>query len=123
MANEFKSSVGSAITRAEAKDMIEKYDKQHRPDKLKDTKSVFYGRELIEKILNQSKEVTGITFFLGSKNNPSAGKDTVQLVLVGTKEDGTLMWPIDAAGKDGQDDGGTAGDNGLLCPPTCPVNG
>ena len=119
MANDFKPTVGSAITRAEANTWIDKYDKEHRKDKAKDTKSVFYGRDLIERILNQRKDVTGISFFLASKHNPWSGKDGIQLVLVGTLEDGTLLWPTDAAGKDG--DGGTAGDNGLLCPPTCPT--
>jgi hypothetical protein len=120
MANEskFPQSAGSAITRAEAREMILKYDKEHRHDKEKDTKSVFYGRELIEKIL-APKEVTGITFFLGSKPNQWAKKDTVQLVLVGTKEDGTLLWPADGVGKDGES--GTAGDSGLTCPPVCPT--
>jgi hypothetical protein len=119
MANDFKRTIGNAITRAEANEMIKKYDNEHRKDKHKDAKSVFYGRDLIEKILGQSTEVTGITFFLAAKNNPWAGKDTVQLVLVGTKEDGTLLWPVDGAGKD--DAGGTAGDNGLTCPPSCPT--
>lgn len=118
MANEFKPTVGSAISRTEAKDMISKYDNEHRKDKGKDTKSVFFGRDLIERILNQPG-VSGISFYLGSKNNPWAGKDTVSLVLVGTKEDGTLLWPSDVAGKDGDD--GVAGDNGLACPPTCPT--
>jgi hypothetical protein len=121
MANDFKPTVGAAITRAEAKDWIDKYDNEHRKDKGKDTKSVFYGRDLIERILNQRKDVTGISFFLASKNNPWAGKDTIQLVLVGALEDGTLLWPDDAAGKDGG--GGVAGDNGMICPPTCPTIG
>lgn len=121
MANQsnFPPSAGSAITREEAREMIAKYDKEHRKDKDKDTKSVFYGRELIEKILNQDG-VTGISFFLGSKPNQWAKKDTVQLVLVGTKEDGTLLWPVSGAGKD-MPEGGTAGDSGLSCPPSCPV--
>ena len=119
MANEskFPASAGSAITREEAREMINKYDKEHRVDKEKDTRSVFYGRELIETILGP-KEVTGITFFLGSKPNLWAKKDTVQLVLVGTTEDGTLLWPSATSGKD-MPDGGTAGDNGISCPPTC----
>src|SRR5688572_26576292 len=112
--SKFPPSAGSAITREEAREMITKYDKEHRHDKEKDTRSVFYGRELIEKILKQ--DVAGITFFLGTKPNQWAKKDTVQLVLVGTKEDGTLMWPSDGAGKD-MPDGGTAGDNGIVCPP------
>ena len=123
MANQsnFPPSAGSAISLEEAREMIAKYDKEHRKDKDKDTKSVFYGRELIEKILNQSTEVTGISFFLGCKPNQWAKKDTVQLILVGTKADGTLLWPTATSGKDMPDGGGTAGDNGISCPPICPT--
>jgi hypothetical protein len=118
--SKFPPSAGSAITREEAREMISKYDKEHRHDKEKDTKSVFYGRELIERILKQ--DVAGITFFLGAKPNQWAKKDTVQLVLVGTKEDGTLLWPS-AASSSGKDmpNGGTAGDDGISCPPICPT--
>lgn len=117
--SKFPPSAGSAISREQAREMIDKYDKEHRKDKDKDTKAVFYGRELIEKILNQSTEVTGITFFLGAKPSQWAKKDVVQLVLVGTTADGTLLWPVSGAGKD-MSDGGTAGDDGISCPPTCP---
>jgi hypothetical protein len=116
--SKFVPSVGTPITREEAREMINKYDNEHRKDKEKDTKSIFYGRELIETILKQ--DVAGITFFLGSKPNLWAKKDTVQLVLVGTQEDGTLLWPSATSGKD-MPDGGTAGDNGLSCPPSCPT--
>jgi hypothetical protein len=120
MANDFKKTVGSSITRAEADQMIDKYDHEMRKDKKKDVKSIFFGRDLIERILSQDG-VTGISFFLGLKKDAWAQKDTTHLVLVGTREDGSLLWPEDGAGKDGG--GGVAGDAGLACPPTCPSTG
>jgi len=117
MANEFKPNEGKSVTKQDALDWIAKYDRDHRKEKDKDTKSVFYGREIIEKLLRQDG-VAGISFFLASKYSDYAKKDTVQLVLVGTKEDGTLLWPTDGAGKDG--DGGTAANAGMTCPPYCP---
>ncbi len=71
---------------------IEKYDKEMRKDKAKDTKSIFYGRDALLKILSEDG-CTGITFFLALKNNEAVKKDTVQLVLVPTREDGSLIWP------------------------------
>lgn len=118
MASEFKPSVGSAITRTDANDWIEKYDREVRKDKAKDTKSVFYGRDILLSLLAQDG-CAGITFFLGLKYNDYAKKDTVQLVLVGTTEDGTLMWPESTSGKDGNG-GGTVADGGSPCPPYCP---
>jgi hypothetical protein len=117
MAHQFKPSEGKAISKQEAVDWIAKYDREHRKDKERDTKSVFYGREIIERLLKQ-EGVAGISFYLASKYSDYAKKDTVQLVLVGTKEDGTVLWPEDGAGKDG--DGGTAANAGLVCPPYCP---
>jgi hypothetical protein len=117
MANEFKPSEGRAVTKKEALDWIDKYDREFRKDKAKDTKSIFYGKEILEKLLRQDG-VAGISFFLACRYNDHAKKDAVQLVLVGTKEDGTLLWPEDGAGKDGG--GGTAADAGMICPPYCP---
>lgn len=115
MANEFKRTVGESVSKQDAESWIKKYDDEHRKDKGKDTRSVFYGRDLIEKILDQ-EGCTGISFFLASKHNDWAKKDQVQLVLVGTREDGQLLW-----GTEGKDAGSTAGDNGLTCPPVCPT--
>jgi hypothetical protein len=117
MANEFKPTTGHAVTKNEALEWIEKYDRIHRKEKDKDTKSLFYGRDILQRLLAQ-EGVAGISFFLALKPNDYAKKDTIQLVLVGTKEDGTLLWPSDGAGKDG--DGGTAANAGLTCPPYCP---
>lgn len=117
MANEFKANVGSAMAKSEAQKWIDKYDKEVRREKDKDTKSIFYGREILEKLLAQPG-CAGISFFLGLKYNDYAKKDTVQLVLVGTREDGTLMWSDSGEGKDGAS--GTTADSGTSCPPYCP---
>jgi hypothetical protein len=113
MANEFKPTAGEHVTKTDAETWIKKYDNDHRKDKDKDTRSVFYGRDLIERILDQ-EGCTGITFFLASKHSDWAKKDQVQLVLVGRKEDGTLLW-----GSEGKDGGPGAGDSGVVCPPIC----
>ena len=117
MANEFKPNVGGKVSKKEAMEWIEKYDKEIK-DKSKDTKSIFYGRDVLLKILSIEGSA-GITFFLGLKYNEAVGKDTVQLVLVPTREDGTLIWADDnSAAKVG--DGMVAFDGGYGCPPYCP---
>ena len=118
MANDFKPNVGGKISKEEAMAWIDKYDKEIRKDKAKDTKSVFYGRDVLLKILSEDGSA-GITFFLGLKYNEAVKKETVQLVMVPTKEDGTLMWSDDtsAAAKTG---GAVAFDGGYQCPPYCP---
>lgn len=118
MANEFKPNVGGKVSKKDAMEWIEKYDKEIRKDKSIDTKSVFYGRDVLLRILSED-ESAGITFFFGLKYTESVKKDTVQLVLVPTKEDGTFIWP------DGDElsktaGGATAFDNGTPCPPYCP---
>ena len=114
MANGFKPDVGGPVPKIDAQKWIEKYDNDHHPDKNKDTKSIFFGRDILLKLLAQDG-CAGISFFLAKKHSDFAGKETVNLVLVGTKEDGTLLWSSD--GKDG--DGGTTADNGSVCPPNC----
>jgi hypothetical protein len=114
MANDFKPTIGGSVPKSDADLWIEDYDKEHRKDKGKDTKSVFYGKDVLLSILNQ-EGCTGISFFLASKHSDFAQKKTVQLVLVGRKEDGTLLWGTE--GKDGGDPGSV--DTGLTCPPTC----
>ena len=117
MANEFKPNVGGKVSKKEAMEWIEKYDKEMRSDKAKDTKSVFYGRDVLLRILSEDGSA-GITFFLGLKYNEAVKKDTVQLVLVPTREDGTFIWSDeDPASKIGG--GAVAFDGGFQCPPYC----
>jgi hypothetical protein len=117
MANEFKSNVGSKVSKKDAMEWIDKYDKEMRKDKGADTRSIFYGRDALLSILSQEGS-TGITFYLALKYNEAVKKETVQLVLVPTREDGTLIWPEDdiSAKVDGS---AGAFDFGTQCPPYC----
>ncbi|MFZ5970028.1 MAG: hypothetical protein ACOYXA_00410 [Bacteroidota bacterium] len=114
MANDFKPTVGGKVLKADAEKWIAKYDKDRLKDK-DDTKSVFYGKDFINSIFAEHPNAAGISFFLADKPNGN-GKDTVQLVLVPTTEDGQLLWNL----QDGKDGGGTAYDSGTICPPFCP---
>jgi hypothetical protein len=117
MANEFKRNVGGKISKDDAMKWIEKYDKEVRKDKAKDTKSVFYGRDILLQILSD-ESIAGITFFLGLKQNDAVNKETVQLIMVPTKEDGTHVWADDSTeAKAGG--GAVAFDGGYQCPPYC----
>lgn len=116
MAKEFKSNVGGKVSKKEAMEWIDKYDKEMRSDKAKDTKSIFFGRDVLLRILSEN-ECTGITFFFGLKYSEAVKKDTVQLVLVPTREDGTFIWPDDGAAARG--DSAAAFNGGFECPPYC----
>ena len=73
---------------------------------------------------------TGITFFFTYQPNPNFdGKETIQLVMVPTTEDGTLLWTSDDANKATSAAASTSAqaltkdmsyDDGALCPPYCP---
>jgi len=118
MEHKFKPDVGRKITKKVAEDWIDKYDKERRKDK-DDTKSVFYGRDVLLKLLAEDGS-TGITFLLALKPDEETKKDRVQLVLVSTREDGTLIWKDDSiATKSADADDPGPVDNGLTCPPTC----
>lgn len=115
MADEFKPTVGNSISQAAAEAMIKKYDDQLRADKDKDTKSLFFGRDALLEILGEDAgECAGISFFLAMKYSELFQKDVVDLVMIGTKADGTLVWRATAASTD------AAYDNTLPCPPYCP---
>ena len=98
-------TAGTIVSKADALAWIEKYDSELRHDKNVDTKSIFFGKEILLELL--SGDSAGITFFLGLKHNDLAGKDVVNLVLVSTTKDGDLRWEKPA-------------DFGLVCPPYCP---
>jgi len=118
MAKVFKSNVGSRVSKKDAKAWIEKYDKEMRKDKKNDTKSIFYGRDALLKILSEEGSA-GITFFLALRYSEPLKKDIVQLVLVATQEDGKLIWPDDNTSSK-QVGGAVAFDGGIPCPPYCP---
>jgi hypothetical protein len=109
MADEFKSNIGSKVTKTMAREWIDKYDRERRQNKETDTQSVFYGKDALMDILAKGG-CTGISFFFALKPDQS-GVETVQLVLVGTREDGSLMWP--------EDSGNSAYEFGTPCPPYC----
>jgi len=116
MANEFKSNVGGKVSKKEAMEWIEKYDAEMRKDKSKDTKSIFYGKDMLLRILSEDGSA-GITMFFALKYNEAVKKETIHLVLVPTREDGTHIWPEDIAAGNGG--GAVAFDFGYHCPPYC----
>jgi hypothetical protein len=126
MAEHFKPTVGSRITKAQALAWIGKYEKERK----KDTKSVFYGKDTLYKILKDDK-VAGISFFFCRKTDKN-GRDFDDLVLVPTKADGELIWGKDpdekqkqstafsiASSETSQDDGEGPYEDGVQCPPYC----
>lgn len=115
MAKEFKSNVGGKVSRKEAMEWIDKYDKEMRKDKDKDTRSIFYGRDVLLRMLSE-ESCTGITFLLGLKYNEAVKKETVQLVLLPTREDGSFIWNDDGLRAGGDT---VAYDGGTGCPPYC----
>jgi hypothetical protein len=119
MPNPFKPSAGKEVTKAEAMAWIEKYDREVRKDKDADTRSVFFGKDVLSKLLEGNS--AGITFFLGIRYSEDVKKEVVNLVMVPTSEDGTLLWEsLAALEKRADDPGYGAFDNGLPCPPYCP---
>lgn len=115
MANEFKPTIGSPVAKSEAEKWIKKYDDERRKDKWKDTKSVFYGKDILQKIID-TPGASGMSVFLCLKHSDHAKKEVESFVLVPTSEDGTLIWG-EAEGKDVSRPGY---DDGLQCPPNCP---
>jgi hypothetical protein len=92
-----------------------------RKDKMKDTRSIFYGREMLLRILSEEGSA-GITCFFALKYNEAVKKETVQLVLVPTREDGTHIWPEEdnaTKTKSAMPKGAVAFDGGVQCPPYC----
>lgn len=119
MPNQFEPSVGKEVTKSEAMAWIEKYDREMRKDKDSDTKSIFFGKDVLAKLLEGKS--AGITFFLGLRYSEDVKKEVVTLVMVPTSEDGTLLWKSTTTLEKRADDGGYgAFDTGLPCPPYCP---
>lgn len=120
MAKKFKPTQGTKVSKKEAMSWIEKYDEVMRKDKKTDTKSVFYGRDALLRLLSE-EGAAGITFLFALKPDSTTKKETVQLVLVSTMEDGTLLWDEQKiSSKDGSGGGAGTYDSGLPCPPYCP---
>ena len=117
MAKDFNANVGAKVPKAEAKKWIKEYDDKKRKDKKKDTKSVFFGKEFLTRILN-TNGATGISFYFATKFSAQAGKDIDTLVLLPTMEDGTIIWLTDPNLIDGAEYGWN---DGSICPSNCPI--
>lgn len=120
MVKPFSPEVGSEVSEAEAKQWIEKYDAQLK-DKGKDTRSVFFGRDILLSLLAQHG-CSGISFMFAMRYSEYAKKEVLSLVLVGRREDGTLIWPDNSEGKDAismATKSGMTVDHGTYCPPYC----
>jgi hypothetical protein len=115
MANEFKANVGKQVAKADAVKWIEKFDKERK----KDTKSVFFGREAILAVLSLPN-CTGISFMFSRKYDDGQKKDVDDLVMVGTTEDGTLLWNDNAPKPTLDATGSNTYDFSVTCPPYCP---
>jgi hypothetical protein len=120
MANEFKPSVGKKIEKSEADKWIQKYDNEYRKDNKAQTKSVFYGRDVLLDILSKDG-CAGISFFFCVQPNKAEGKDALGLVMAGTTEDGQLMDNSDTTtlAKASATSTYTTYDSGTHCPPYC----
>jgi hypothetical protein len=122
MAGGFKPDIGKQIAKSEAIKWKDKYEK----DRKKDTESVFFGRDAILAIL--SSGCAGISFiFVRKKKDESSGDETDKnykddLVMVGTTEDGVLLWndnpPTTSATS--LTAGSNTYDQSHTCPPYCP---
>jgi hypothetical protein len=112
MANDFKKNVGGPVPKATAEEWIKKFDKERK----KDTTSVFFGKDVFDTIF-RDPTVTGISVFFARKTKD--GKDLDDVVLVGRREDGTLVWNGDPALTVSTMEGGAGSNTGLTCPPYC----
>jgi hypothetical protein len=72
-------------------------------------KAYFFGSDLIQSIIDQDGAV-GMRVYLGLDDT---GK--LKMVLLGSREDGSNIWPL-AAEKSSP---GVTGDTGYPCPPYC----
>jgi len=115
MENPFNPNIGTPVSKSEAMAWIDKYDKENRLEKDKDTKSVFFGKDVLMKLLQGDS--AGITVFLGLRHSDFAKKDVVNLVLVPTSDNGTLLWQGAMPSAKASDNG--AFDVGTPCPPYC----
>jgi hypothetical protein len=97
---------------------IERFDKERK----KDTTSVFFGKDVIDAIFTDPT-ITGISIFFARKMKD--GKDFDDVVLVGRREDGTLVWngggstSTSTSSVTTMDGGGNGTNSGLTCPPYC----
>ncbi len=116
---------GSPIGKEQAAKMIHEYKEKRLKliDKeygIKDTKSVWFKREVFEQMLKASSKMDGIRIYFGV-NYEGDLQGHQDVVLVGTKnnnEEGTHKSELEA-----QDDDENIYDTGTPCPPICPIGG
>jgi hypothetical protein len=113
MADEFKPGVGQQVSKTVAQEWIARYERE----RMSDTKSVFFGRNALLAILSRDG-CSGISFMFARKYDDFQKKDIDDLVMVGTTEDGRLMW-TEAEPKI-EDIGSNTYDQSRPCPPYCP---
>jgi hypothetical protein len=109
MANRLNAKIGTEIPADQGKEWIKRYQDKN-PDAVK---AIFYGSEILGKILAQ-QDCVGIRIY------NAIGDDGIEnFVLVGAKENGNNIWP--SASDDSTPDG-IVGDRGYPCPPACADN-
>jgi hypothetical protein len=116
MANNFDPHDGGKVLLSDAEKWMKKFDDEDRPDKEKDTQSVFFGKEFLKSIL-ETKDCAGISFFLAKKYSDHSKKNVLNLVLIPRTADGKLIYSYTAEGKDASVP--RVWDTGKVCPPTC----
>lgn len=101
--HKFRKSHGGPIEMGEANDWMKRF-KDKNPE---GPWAFFFGEHIVRKVIDHPEAVgMRVCFGLTKEGKP-------QIVLLGTREDGSNILPIQ--GKDGT--GGTCADNGLPCPP------
>jgi len=100
----FSKKHGGPIDPGVAKKWMKKYEDRH-PDV---PHAYFFGTELIHKIIDHP-EAVGMRVYFGYGD-----EDIKQVILIGTREDGSNIWPDADKGSNGS---GTVGDTGVPSPP------
>jgi len=100
-------TVGNTINSDQGKEWIQRWSDKHKDG----IKAYFYGADILNSIINQEGAV-GMRIYFGYGDD-----DQIQLVLVGTREDGTNIWPEGTSAARMSSPG--AVDNGSPCPPYC----
>ncbi|HEY8935807.1 MAG TPA: hypothetical protein VIM65_11325 [Cyclobacteriaceae bacterium] len=104
----FSTKHGAPIDPNDAKRWIDKYKTKHTNE----VHAYFFGSEIIRKILDHP-EAVGMRIYFGYGD-----EDKKQVVLIGSREDGSNIWP-DGVEKGSGGSGGTVADSGAPCPPYC----
>jgi hypothetical protein len=109
----FRGNEGSSMD----ENLVKKWIQQHADHH--ETRAHFFGKEVLEKILNQPG-CMGLRIYYAMDDNSKK-----QLIIVGADEKGNNMWPSKGPkpkkGKKmlGGSDGNTTVDNSRPCPPYC----